>query len=180
MNLGVPQNSVLVPLLFCLYIDVLKEHLDNSILKILYADDLQIYVQVPAHAIERGIDRLSQAAKSVPTCVGLNFLTLNGMKNKAIVFGSSHTIRLFKSSNILSIAINNLCERVQFVDESVILGVSLGALLDSTLSWGPINYIIKKVNRALFGLKFIRSFTTQGLRSASWNHSSYPILTNAV
>ena len=43
--------------------------------------------------------------------------------------------------------------------------VSFGVVLDSTLFWEPqVNHITKKVNRALFGLKFIRSCTTQGLR----------------
>ena len=42
---------------------------------------------------------------------------------------------------------------------------SLGVVLDSTLNWEPqVNHITKKVNRALFGLKFITSCTTQGLR----------------
>ena len=93
--------------------------------------------------------------------MGLNFLTLNAMKIKAIVFGTSHTIRLFKILNIPSIAINNLGEQVQFVDEAV----SLGVVLYSTLNWEPqVNHITKKVNWKLFRLKFIRSCTTQKLR----------------
>ena len=83
------------PLLFCLYINDLKDYLDNSILRILYADDLEIYAKVPTHEIERGIKLLSEAAKTVAAWAELNYLTFNALKTKAIVFGSSHTIRLF-------------------------------------------------------------------------------------
>ena len=62
----------------------------------------------------------------------LNSLTINALKNKAIVFGSAHTIKLFKGLEIPCITINNAGEQVQFVDEVT----SLGVVLDSTPSWG--------------------------------------------
>ena len=52
-NLGVPQGSVSGLLLFYLYIHELKEHLGGkSTLRLFYADDLQVYIQVPPHAIQ--------------------------------------------------------------------------------------------------------------------------------
>ena len=98
-------------------------------MRLLYADDLQVYIQVPAHAIQQGVNLLSESAQRVATWADLNSLTLNANKIKAIVVGSSHTIKLF---NIPSITVNLASEQVQFVNEVV----SLGIVLDSALSLG--------------------------------------------
>ena len=55
-NLGVPQGSVLGPLLFCLYVNHLQDKLGLTTVKhILYADDLQIYVHTTKDKILEGI-----------------------------------------------------------------------------------------------------------------------------
>ena len=162
INLGVPQGSVLGPLLFCLYINDLKDLLGGKdVLRLLYADDLQIYVQIPAHQIEQGINLLSEASRIVAAWAKLNFLTLNAKKTKAIVFGTSHTVKLFRDLQIQKITINDDGDQTDFVDEVV----SLGVTLDSTLSWEPqVNQVTKKVNKSLFGLRFIQPCTTLALR----------------
>ena len=65
---------------------------------ILYADDLQIYVQVPKDSIDVGIQTLQQAARAVAGWdVGAS-LKLNKLKTKAIVFGGNRFINDFYSS----------------------------------------------------------------------------------
>ena len=95
-NLGVPQGSVLGPLLFCLYINDIRDVLDSRCIKhILYADDLQIYVQVPKDSVDVGIETLQRAVGAVSAWAVGAFLKLNKLKTKAIVFGSDHFINNF-------------------------------------------------------------------------------------
>ena len=53
--------------------------------------------------------------------------------------------------------------------------LSLGVVLDRTLSWKPhIDYVINKANRALYSLRFFRSCTTEVLfyttNTGAWNN----------
>ena len=132
VNLGVPQGSILGHLLFCLCTNDLKEHLNGENgLRILYADDLQIYVQVPGQQIAEGINLLSESARIVEAWDESNRLALDAKKTKAIVFGTSHTIKIVKGLQISKITINNAGEQTEFVDEVL----SLGLILDNMLSW---------------------------------------------
>ena len=52
-------------------------------------------------------------------------------------------------------------QKAPFLDEVL----SPSVVLDSTLSWKPqVTQVTKKVNEALFGLRFIKAYTTQALR----------------
>ena len=50
-----------------------------------------------------------------------------------MVFGISHTVKIFKNLEITKITINDAGEQTEFIDEVLSLGVILGR----TLSWEP-------------------------------------------
>ena len=107
INIGVPQGSVLGPLLFCIYMNDIRDFLDASTFRLLYADDLQIYIQVPASQIQQGILKLSESAKAIAVWAESNRLRLNTSKTQAIIFGSPNTVQLFEELQIDKIIVNN-------------------------------------------------------------------------
>ena len=161
VNLGVPQGSILGPLLFCLYINDVKLHLPNNVHHILYADDLQVYCQVSPDKISEAIDLLSKTARNVSDWAKDICLRLNQGKTKAIYFGTSTFVNRLNRLNLPGIDLGNGII-TPFVEEVT----SLGVILDSRLNWDShITNIEKKVNRVLYTLRFIRYCTTETLRT---------------
>ena len=87
-NLGVPQGSVLGPLLFCLYVNDLQDILGLTTVKhIIYADDLEIYGHTTKNKILEGIVQLTDVAKLVSDWAG-GWPSPQARKTKAILFNS--------------------------------------------------------------------------------------------
>ena len=160
INLGVPQGSVLGPLLFCLYINDVKDHLSDGVFRLLYADDLQVYVQVPPESIIEALATLSSIARSITNWANKVALRLNQNKTRAIYFASSAFVDKLDKLKLSGVDMGNGVI-VPFVSEVK----SLGVVLDSKLSWEPqVISIEKKVNRVLYTLRFIRHCTSENLR----------------
>lgn len=89
VNLGVPQTSLLRPLLFNLYINDLKAILDpQRIQYIFYTDDLQIYLQVSKDKILEDRARISDAAWLATEWARGAYLQFYAGTTQAIILGS--------------------------------------------------------------------------------------------
>ena len=167
-NLGVPQISVLGPLYINDLSDVLNSPPTNSptncnnitINRILYADDLQIYIQTTRDGTTENITQLEAAAHRVSTWAETSGFRRNAGKTKAIIFGSDYNVNYVNELQFPSIQMGNGVI-VPLVDTVT----NLGVVMTSKLSWKPhVEHITKQANKALYSLKCFKSCTTEALR----------------
>ena len=127
LKFGVPQGSVLGPLLFTLYMSPVAEITRHfGINNMFYADDSQLYVAFnPREDFTNEISNLELCIKAVKNWMQINFLKLNDSKTEFIIFGSRFSF--------------NICSDIVVqVGDSVINPVThvrnLGAYLDNLLN----------------------------------------------
>lgn len=77
LNRVVPQGSVLDPLLFLLFIHDIARALVPGVRHIVYADDLQMYVQDHIGDVQNLLSKLSRGTELIAFWVETNSLMLN-------------------------------------------------------------------------------------------------------
>ena len=144
---GVPQGSILGPLLFILYINDIKHHIDGVELG-LYADDTVIYTHNEnAHLAQKSLqEKLNGFVEWSKT----NELTINSQKTKLMIFGTRSCVKKARDTSIM-------------IGTSLIQQVPsykyLGFTLDSVLSFSNhISSLLNTVTHKAYILSKIRRF----------------------
>ena len=141
INLGVPQGSILGPLLFLVYINDLPAYL-NGISSKLFADDTTL--DFADHNIESVINCFKKGLSPLLDCCSFNYLYINWDKTN-VLFITSRRLILPEFVQVENI-------KIQVVEKFKLLGVTI----DSRLTFlDHVSNLTKSINTKLFAIKRI-------------------------
>ena len=161
---GVPQGSILGPLLFLIYINDISFNVKHSIID-LYADDSTLYTC--SKAKDDIQVKLQEDLHAVMQWCDVNNMAIHPGKTTCMLIGSPHRTRL---ENDLLLKIGDT--HINNVSSQKLLGV----IVDKNLKWeSQVNAVCKKVNAKLFLLKRIISYLDDGMKTLFYNSYILPI-----
>ena len=147
---GVPQGSILGPLLFLIYINNLPNCLKFTN-PCFYADDTQIFIS--SFDIGALANNINFDLKNLSDWLTINKLQFHSLKTKLMIVGSTYNLNT-KSGNLFNVISidNNLVSRVTS-------SKCLGVLQDEKLTFEThIEYMCKKACAGIGALRRIKPF----------------------
>lgn len=144
-NLGVPQGSILGPLLFLIYINDIGNCLEFCQIR-MFADDTLIFVA--EDNIDEAIVKINTDLDSLYHKICMNKLKLNIRKTKVLIIDNKNSLNKYESN----IKINNV--NLDIVDHVKYLGV----IIDENLSFkNHLSYISGKIGSKINVLSRLRN-----------------------
>ena len=139
ISCGVPQGSVLGPLLFIIYTNDINKAIKNKC--IIFADDTTIYTT--GHDMQTLFNNMNEDLKQLSDWFKTNKLSLNIGKTNYIIF----TLKQTTGHDELKLQIDNT--QIQRVHSTKFLGIHI----DSKLQWQEhVKHVKKKLSSGLYAL----------------------------
>ena len=163
VTVGVPQGSILGPLLFLLYINDLPRCLTHC-KSILYADDTLLYHS--ARTVADLESKINTDLESVSHWLNNNLLTLNNEKTKFMIFPNKK-----QSLSNSDVTFTVQSKKIQRERSIKYLGITLG----EDFSWHEhIDNLINMVNQRIGVLRRIRDCLDLGTRCVLYTSLIFP------
>ena len=174
---GVPQGSILGPLLFIIYMNDIAA-VTNKFHFTLYADDTSLLEPLCTFAVDSNEDyaeiskNINAELKLITDWLSLNKLSLNAKKTKMMVF---HHKQKIVNSNLLKLYINS--KKIECVKEFNFLGI----MLDENLNWkSHVQKISSKIAGVAGTLSRLKRFLPSDILKTIYNALIQPHLNLGV
>ena len=146
---GVPQRSILGPLLFTIYVSPIASLLSQlGVTQHQYADDTQLHIAISPSSLSSELHKLESALHTLSYWFSQNWLALNPEKSDAILIGTH------QRNNTLNISTINVSGSTVSLSNHIKL---LGIILDNNLTFHKhTNYVSQSCFYHIKALRHIR------------------------